>query len=125
MAAVAVAGPGCGDDKKTSAGSTDRYCELSRTLNEPPAGIDPASATPEQLTAAVKAHFAANMGKLDELQQVAPPAVAPDAAAYARVARNIAQTGDLDEFDTPANRPAIKRHETFNQKECGIEPPGP
>lgn len=123
---LAVLTAGCGDDDtKAQAAKSTRYCELSRTLSEPPADIDPETATPEQLTAAVKGHFANNAGNITELQRVAPAEVSADLAVYVQVARQIAETGDLSGFDTPDNLPAIKRHEAFNKTECGIEPPGP
>jgi hypothetical protein len=125
LGVVAVLTAGCGDDDADNqAADTKRYCELSRTLSEPPADIDPATATPEELTAAVKNHFAGNADNITELQRVAPASVAADLAVYVRAARQIADTGDLSTFDTPDNLPAIKRHGAFNEKECGIEPPG-
>lgn len=125
LGVVAVLTAACGDDDaESNAAGTKRYCALSRTLSEPPPGIDPATATPEQLTTAVKDHFAANAENITELNEVAPATVSEDVAVYVRVARQVAKTGDLSEFDTPDNLPAIKRHEAFNEKECGIEPPG-
>lgn len=123
---IAAITAGCGDqnDAQAAAG-TERYCELIQILNKPPTGIDPATATPEQMTATVKGHFATNADNITELQRVAPAEVAPDVSVFARVARHIAVTGDLNEFHTPDSLPAITRYEAFNKNECGINPPGP
>jgi len=84
----------------------------------PPTGIDPATATPDQLKTAAKKHFADHLNDIAELERVAPTKVRADVALYARVARHIAVTGQIDEFDTPENAPAINRHEAFNKSAC-------
>lgn len=124
LALLALASPACGGSTKSASSNDSRYCQLARTMAAPPAGIDPATATPEELTAAVKAHFADHLDDIDELERVAPASVRPDVAVYAATARHIAVTGDLDEFDTPQNASAISRQEGFDKKTCGIEPPG-
>lgn len=125
VATVALVGAACGDDDDTEASAAPgRYCEIARALAQPPEGVDFDTATPEQLTAAVKDHFATHLDDIDELAQLAPDEVSADVAVYARVARHIADTGDISEFDTAENAPAIRRHEAFDQRACGIEPPG-
>lgn len=122
--AVALMASGCGHTKKSdSASDTTRYCELARALAAPPTGVDPATATPDQLKAAAKKHFADHLTDIDELERVAPAKVRADIAVYARVARHIAQTGNIDEFDTAQNAPAISRQEAFDKSTCGIQPP--
>lgn len=120
---LTAAATACGDGNDSAATDTKRYCELARTLAAPPTGIDPATATPDQLTAVVKKHFTDHLGDIAELERVAPAKVRSDIAVYARTARHIAQTGDIDEFDTPQNAPAIARQEAFDAKTCGIKPP--
>lgn len=124
VVALTAAATACGNDDDSATGSDKkRYCELARTMAAPPTGIDPATATPDQLTAAVKKHFSDHLGDIAELERVAPSKVRGDIAVYARTARHIAQTGDIDEFDTPQNAPAIARQEAFDAKTCGIKPP--
>lgn len=121
---VSLMAAGCGNNKKAdSASDTTRYCELARTMAAPPTGIDPATATPDQLMAAAKKHFADHLNDIAELERVAPAKVRADIAVYARVARHIAVTGKIDEFDTPENAPAISRQEAFDKSVCGIQPP--
>jgi hypothetical protein len=124
---LAVAGLGaCGDDddNEAASGNLERYCELARTLAEPPEDVDFDTATPEELTDAIKKHFSENSANIDELEEVAPEAIADDITVYARVARHIADTGDISEFDKAENAPAIRRQENFDRDECGLEPPG-
>ena len=124
---LAIAGLGaCGDDDDDAAagGDLERYCELARTLAEPPEDVDFDTATPEELTAAVKRHFSENRDNIAELEEVAPEEIADDIAVYARVARNIADTGDISEFDRAENAAAIRRQENFDRDKCGLEPPG-
>lgn len=124
VVALSLLGAACGNNKKSdSASNTTRYCELARTMAAPPTGIDPATATPDQLKAAAKKHFADHLNDIAELERVAPAKVQPDIAVYARVARHIAVTGKIDEFDTPDNAPAISRQEAFDKSTCGIQPP--
>lgn len=125
VATAALVGAACGDDDDTAASAApDRYCEIAKSLAEPPEGVDFDTATPEQITVAVKEHFAAHLDEIDELERLAPEEIAADVGVYARVARHIAETGDISEFDTAENSPAIRRHEAFDQRICGIEPPG-
>ena len=49
VAVVAVIGVACGHSSKSAASDTKRYCELARTMAAPPTGIDPATATRDQL----------------------------------------------------------------------------
>lgn len=121
---LALVGAACGDDDDTSSAAPDRYCEVARRLAEPPEGIDFNTATPEELTAATKTHFETHLDDIDELERLAPDQVSDDVAVYARVARHIAETGDISEFDTAENAPAIRRQEAFDREACGIEPPG-
>src|SRR5688572_5487036 len=82
---LAVAGLGaCGDDddNEVASGNLERYCELARTLAEPPEDVNFDTATPEELTAAIKKHFAENRANIDELEDVAPDAIADDIAVY-------------------------------------------
>ena len=124
-AALTIAATGCGGgDDGATASDTTRYCELAREMAAPPTGIDPATATPEQLDAAIKKHCVDHLDEIDELERVAPSEVRGDISVYARAARHIAETGDIEEFDTPGNAPAIARQEAFDKKTCGIEPPG-
>lgn len=121
---LTAAGTACGDSKDSATPSdTKRYCELARILAAPPTGINPATATPDQMTEAVKKHFADHLGDIGELERVAPSKVRADVAVYASTARHIAETGDIQEFDTPQNAPAIARQEAFDKKTCGIKPP--
>ena len=124
LAAVGLGACGDDDDNESASGNLERYCELARTLAEPPEDIDFDTATPEELTSAIKQHFSENSANIDELEDVAPDEIADDIAVYARVARHIAETGDISEFDTAENAPAIRRQENFDQDKCGLEPPG-
>jgi hypothetical protein len=125
VAAFAMIGAACGDDDDpASVAAPDRYCEIARSMAEPPKGIDFDTATPEEITAAVKEHFAASLDDIAELERLAPDDAAADIKVYARIARHIAETGDISEFDTAENAPAIRRQEAFDQRACGIEPPG-
>lgn len=124
LVVVAAVASACGDDDAATSANLDRYCELARTLAEPPSDINPATASADELTAAVKNHFSEHAADIDELEDVAPDEVADDIAVYARTARHIAETGDISEFDTPENAPSIARQEAFDQRECGLEPPG-
>ena len=125
VAMLAMVGAACGDDDDTaSAVAPDRYCEIAKSLAEPPKGVDFDTATPDEITAAIKEHFEAHLDDIEELERLAPDEAAADVKVYARVAGHIAETGDISEFDTAENAPAIRRQEAFDQRACGIEPPG-
>jgi cell wall assembly regulator SMI1 len=125
VALLAMTGAACGDDDDSaSAAAPDRYCEIARVLAQPPKDVDFDTATPDEITAAVKKHFGDHLDDIKEFERLAPDEVAADIKVYARLARHIAETGDISEFDTAENAPAIRRQESFDQRACGIEPPG-
>lgn len=118
---------GCGKDgndgDNTAASSgTSAFCATAERLNETPEG-DPSTMSPQQVHDLLTKYYTDRLGVLDEHLRLAPEEIKDDAAVYVRVARHIAETGDMSEFDTPANLPAIKAHEAFLQRECGIEAP--
>lgn len=124
MAAAALILGACdgGEDAAVGVADVERYCELTRTLDE--AGeaeieVDFEAATPDPET--VQAEFSDfledNSEEIDELERVAPPEIADEVTALTETIREVAETGDLSAFDESAE--AEERIQAFERQACG------
>ncbi|MHA6794045.1 hypothetical protein ACVGVM_11125 [Pseudonocardia bannensis] len=126
---LALAGCGGGD---TSGGAgtpapssgTAAFCSAAVEFDDAASAgpdVDEATATPEQVQAAVKKFATELEASLAAVEQQAPEAVKADVGTVARLYRQAAATGDAATLQSPELDTAEQNIDTYMLQECGYE----
>jgi hypothetical protein len=112
---------GADDDEGGEGDGTAAYCDASLAIETaPPPDVDFATATPEELAEALKAHAADLQPLADDIMAAAPAEIEDELGVLDEAVDEMAATG-VDIWEVPATNEASDAVHAYDVEHCGWE----